>query len=177
MLFESIARSVLSQNKIEAFPIPATSPTHYISFKHALNVRYRTEDTGDWHFESAFFGDPEISRPIPRAGEGEEINTNPSLGEKGVREMSEVLFAQRVLSSRSPVYVANHYRAIADIAMLHLSENQHPTIATVRAINAWLDTEEQVKMLVSEYLLPLRQQLPATHLSTFDDWFQNVKYA
>ena len=166
----------MTEKKVEAIPIPATSPTHYLSFKHALNLRYPTEDTGEWHFESAFFGDPEKSRSIPRAGEGEAINTNPSLGDKGIREMSEVLVSQRVLATQSPVYVANHYRAITDIAMLHLSKNQRPTIATVRAINQWLDTEEQLETLVTEYLNPLRQQLPETHLSTFDEWLQTVTY-
>ena len=161
---------------MQALPIPDTTPSHYISFKHALNLRYPTEDTGEWHFWTAFFGDPERSRSIPLAGDGEKINTNSSLGDKGIREMSDVLVAQKILPSPRPVYVATHYRAIADIAMLHLIKNERPTIATVRAINQWLDTEEQVDRLLGEYLSPLRNQLPLEAKETFEQWIKTVHY-
>jgi hypothetical protein len=98
------------------------------------------------------------------------------LGERGIREMSQILQAQSIISDSKPVFVANHYRAIADLAMLHLSEGQMPTITTARQINEWLDTEEQVKHLVSEYLYPLRSQLDEAAMEIFDQWIATMSY-
>jgi hypothetical protein len=159
-----------------AIKIPETSPNHYISFKHALNLRYPDEDTGDWHFLSAFFDDQEDERAAPVAGEDGMVDTSPSLGERGIREMSQILQAQSIISDSKPVFVANHYRAIADLAMLHLSEGQMPTITTARQISEWLDTEEQVNHLVSEYLYPLRSQLDEAAIKIFDQWIATVSY-
>jgi hypothetical protein len=159
-----------------AIKIPATSPKRYISFSHALNLRYPDEDTGDWHFLSAFFDDQEDGRAAPIAGEGGIVDTLPSLGERGIREMSQVLKEQEITLDNIPVFVANHYRAIADLAMLHLSEGQMPTITTARQINEWLDTEEQVNHLVSEYLHPLRSQLDEATIKIFDQWIATVSY-
>jgi hypothetical protein len=100
-----------------AIEIPPTSPQCYISFKHALNLRFPQEDTGEWHFLTAFFDDTEKNRSAPLAGQGKSVNTIPSLGNLGIREMSQVLKAQQIVSDNVPVYVANHYREIADLAM------------------------------------------------------------
>lgn len=161
---------------MQALPIPETSPSHYISFKHALNIRYPDEDTGEWHFTSAFFGNPQQCRTIPLAGEKEVVDTNPSLKDLGIREMSDVLKAQKVLMVARPVYVANHYRAIADLAMMQLNKNKIPSIATPRAINQWLDTEEQVNLLVEKYLAPLRTQLQSENLDLFEQWIKTVQF-
>ncbi|PZD70280.1 hypothetical protein C1752_14785 [Acaryochloris thomasi RCC1774] len=158
--------------------IPQTSPDRYISFKHALNLRLPDEDTGEWHFLSAFFDEGEFtsSRSAPVAGAGGLVDTTPSLSDRGVREMSSILAAQEILPDDGPVYVANHYRAIADLSMLELKDCKVPTIANNRAINAWLDTEEQVNQLVTEYLIPLRSQLKKTNRQVFDQWIATVRY-
>lgn len=158
--------------------IPATSPALYISFKHALNLRYPTEDTGDWHFLPMFFqSDDETKlRSACLAGEGERVNTNLSLGEHGVRDMAQIVEDQGILKNTGPVYVANHYRAITDLAMLHLEKGMKPTIAAPSEINAWLDTEEQVNTLVTEYLIPLRSQLTGASLEAYEDWMPTVYY-
>ena len=159
-----------------AIEIPVTSPKRYISFKHALNLRYPDEDTGEWHFLSAFFNDQQKIKSAPVAGDGGLVNTTPSLGDRGIREMSQVLKAQKVISGKIPVYVANHYRAIADLAMLQILKGQRPTIATARAINSWLDTEEQVNQLVTKYLIPLRSQLDESARNIFDVWIATIRY-
>jgi hypothetical protein len=159
-----------------AIKIPTTTPQQYISFSYALNLRYPSEDTGDWHFRTAFFNEADAERAAPLAGDGERVNTIPSLGIRGIREMSQILKAQEIISEDMPVYVANHYRAIADLAMLHLSQGQMPTIATAQQINDWLDTEAQVNLLVRDYLTPLRVQLDEGIRDIFDQWIATVRY-
>jgi hypothetical protein len=161
---------------MHAIEIPPTSPLSYISFKHALNLRFPHEDTGEWHFLTAFFDDKAGNRSVPLAGQGKNVDTIPSLGDLGIREMSQVLQAQQITSSNVPVYVANHYRAIADLAMVQLLDGQMPTIATAQAINQWLDTEDQIDLLVTDYLMPLRSQLDKATENIFDQWIVTVRY-
>lgn len=162
---------------MRAIAIPETSPERYVSFQHALNLRFPDEDTGDWHFETAFFDEEGAERrTAPLAGRDGLIDTMPALGDMGVREMTAVLKRQRIINSDAPVWVANHYRAIADLAMLHLAKGKSPTIANVRAINAWLDTEEQIATLVEYYLKPLRSQLDAASQPVFDTWIATVHF-
>jgi hypothetical protein len=159
-----------------AIEIPPTSLQCYISFKHALNLRFPQEDTGEWHFLTAFFDDKKESRSAPLAGKDKSVNTIPSLGDLGIREMSRILKAQQITSANVPVYVANHYRAIADLAMSQLLKGQMPTIATTQAINQWLDTEDQIKQLIINYLMPLRSQLDKATENIFDQWIRTVRY-
>ena len=160
---------------MQAITIPATTPERYISYKHALNLRLPGEDTGDWHFDSAFFGG-EGDRRAPLAGVGEAVNTVLALGSHGVRDMGDVLARQGVREPNGPVYVADHYRAIADLAMLELSIGRIPSIATPRAINSWLDTEDQIATLRNEYLAPLRDLLDGPGKEAFDGWMHKVVY-
>jgi hypothetical protein len=158
--------------------IPVTQPNRYISFMHALNLRFPEEDTGDWHFEPAFFDysdRPPRDRPIPVAGIGEAVDTTPSLGTKGVRDMAKILIQSQIpIPPGQAVYVANHYRAIADLAMLELQKGHQPRITTNSTINSWLDTSEQIEQLKQEYLAPLRQQLSGPSLAAFEDWILTV---
>jgi hypothetical protein len=158
--------------------IPATQPDHYISFTHALNLRFPEEDTGDWHFEPAFFDHPDYpprDRPISLAGIGEAVDTTSSLGTKGVRDMAKILIQSQIpIPPGQAVYVANHYRAIADLAMLELQKGHQPRITTNSTINSWLDTSAQIEQLKQEYLTPLRQQLSELSLAAFEDWILTV---
>ncbi|MGR3280773.1 hypothetical protein ACSYAD_37585, partial [Acaryochloris marina NIES-2412] len=68
-------------------------------------------------------------------------------------DMSSILSQERFpIPSDQPVYVANHYRAIADLAMLDLQKSRVPSIADNAAINSWLDSQEQVDLLTRDYL-------------------------
>ncbi|NJR57083.1 MAG: hypothetical protein HC768_22685 [Acaryochloris sp. CRU_2_0] len=161
-------------------PIPNTEPERYISFYQALNLRFPDEDTGDWHFQGAFFertkGEPG-QRVMPLSGKGQAIDTTPSLGQQGVREMSAILHKQGILVPPGRrVYVANHYRAIADLAMLDLQKAQQPSSATNREINSWLDTAEQVEHLRCDYLEHLAIQLSGEPLKIFKQWIMTVKF-
>lgn len=160
--------------------IPETSPERYISFKHALNLRYPDEDTGDWHFESTFFDradQPPRQYPISLAGKGESVDTTPALGQRGIRDMSAVMVQQHLLgTNHPPVYVANHYRAIADLALLELQEARIPGYATNREINSWLDTAEQIEHLKQNYLELLATQLSGQALAIFKQWISSVEF-
>ena len=156
--------------------VPQTSPTQYISFECALNLRCPDEDTGDWHFDTAWFdypGGPHRTAPI--AGPGGLVDTTPALGDRGVRDMADVLAAKRVRAGPGPVYVADHYRAIADIAMVELAKGRVPTVVTGDVINSWLDTEDQVERLKS-YLRPLRELLADAGRQAFDEWIGTVRF-
>ena len=77
---------------------------------------------------------------------------------------------------KGPVWVAAHPRAIADLAMLDLLEKRAPMIASVRQINAWLDTEVQVNELREGYLAPLRGQLEGAVQAIFEAWLPTVRF-
>lgn len=109
------------------------------------------------------------------AGPGELVDTTPALGDRGVRDMAEVLAAKRVRAGEGPVYVADHYRAIADIAMVELAKGRVPTVVTGDVINSWLDTEDQVERLKG-YLRPLRDLLADAGRQAFDQWIETVRF-
>jgi hypothetical protein len=160
--------------------IPATQLKRYISFKHALNLRFPNEDTGEWHFQSAFFDKPDSAprdRPIPLAGIGEVVDTTPSLGTKGIRDMASILLQSQIpIPADHPVFVANHFRAIADLVILDIQQGHSPTIATNKAINSWLDTEVQIEHVKIEYLKPLVVQLSGQTLEVFEKWILTVNF-
>ncbi|KAI9129604.1 hypothetical protein [Acaryochloris sp. CCMEE 5410] len=174
----------LPQNSSEVLlrpvAIPETELERYISFKHALNLRFPDEDTGDWHFQPYFFEQTDslkTQKSIPLAGKEQPVDTTPSLGHQGVRDMSSILSQERLpIPSDQPVYVANHYRAIADLAMLDLQKSRVPSIADNAAINGWLDSQEQVAHLKRDYLERLAIQLSGEPLRIFKQWIQTVKF-
>lgn len=170
----------LKEVLLRPVPIPETALERYISFKHALNLRFPDEDTGDWHFRPYFFEQTDALIPqksIPLAGKGQQIDTTPSLGHQGVRDMSSILSQERLpIPSHQPVYVANHYRAIADLVMLDLHKSRIPSMADNAAINSWLDSQEQVDHLKRDYLERLAIQLSGEPLRIFKQWIQTVNF-
>ena len=154
--------------------IPETSLSRYISFFQALNLRYRDENTGDWHFRDSFYQYAGDGRSALVAGEGCDVNTNQALGPRGVREMAEIVEAQNIRANIGPVYVANHYRAIVDLVVLELDKRRVPMIAGNSTINQWLDTEAQIQELRDAYLLSVRMQLDDDAREVFDQWIPTV---
>ena len=156
--------------------IPATSPTSYISFKRALNLRLPGELTGDWHFDVSFFGYPERSY-APLAGPNGLVDTTPTLGSRGVRDMGRQIADWGIKPYRGPVWVANHYRAITDMAMDRL-QNWSWSAETFPAhqIDEWLWSEEDFDVLVGDYLKPMRGQIPGRLKEAYDEWLQTVVY-
>ena len=166
-----------TNNMFQPIEIPATTPLRYISFNRALNLREPGEETGDWHFFPMFFCDIDGPRKIANlAGKGTDIDSTPSLGSYGVRDMACELAYREILPESGPIYVANHYRAMTDIALEEFLNGRMPTTITVRCINQWLDTEEQVETLIRDYLAPLGKQLKGRAWEIHEKWLPTVQY-
>ena len=172
------------RKRVEGHPIliPPTSPTLYISFRHALNLRLRGEHTGARHFRDYLFGfvEPTV---IPLAGIGGVVDSTPSLGSYGVRDMGRIIADRKVQPCNGPVHVAKHFCALADIA---LSSLMHRPLEELRGLqpksilSAWevsdmLNHEEaDIDRLIEEYLTPLRCQLEGVRKETFDRWLPTI---
>ena len=175
---DRVQNNFILPDRLQPIAIPPTTPRRYLSFYQALNLRFLTEVTGDWHFMMVFYspaGSPQVE--IPLAGVGMPVDTTPVLGELGVRDMADVLVRQGILANNShPVWAANHARAIADLAMEVIPAPYQPYTLTVNEVNQWLDTREQVDDLVQNYLIPLRQLKEGVDLAPYDDWLQTIHY-
>ncbi len=154
--------------------IPDTSPARYISFQFALNIRFPWEFSGAGHFEETYFGYRE-PRYADVAGTGAAVDSTPSLGSKGVRDMGELLEKYKVRPHNGPVYVANHFRAIADIALKELQQGDGPVVATPHKINDWIRTREDMETLREEYLKQMRSQLGKAERDAFDEWIPTIE--
>ena len=159
--------------------IPPTSRRRYVSFNLALNIR-EGEDTGDWHEPVAFFRDAGASdadRAVELAGEGCPVDTTPMLADRGVRGVTHILLEKGVIGSDDPaVFAASHLRAIADLAFDDARRGRGPGVATPETINGWLDTEEQVAELRSDYLAPLLNGLEGEARDRLADLLARVEY-
>ena len=159
--------------------IPVTTPTRYLSYSAALNLRLPGEETGDWHGDLPFVTAHDNPRVVSFAGPGGWSDTTPGLGSKGVRNMAHLLEGKYVPRGCGPVWVANHYRAIADYVMVDTQAcwcAKYPRHVPVRNINQWLDTPRQIERLVEEYLKPLRNQLSPEEKEIHDAWLPTVVF-
>ncbi|MDE0623987.1 MAG: hypothetical protein OXH83_20180 [Bryobacterales bacterium] len=162
-----------------AVRIPVTTPTRYLSYHAALNLRLPGEHTGDWHGDVPFVTLKDSPRTLNFAGPGGFTDTTPSLGSKGVRNMAHILEGKYIPPGSGPVWVANHFRAIADYVLLDTRDcwsARYPRHVTVRCINQWLSTRERIEHLVEEYLKPLREQLPPEELELHEAWLPTVVF-
>lgn len=172
------------RRRVEGHPIliPPTSPTSYISFRRALNLSLPGEHTGDRRFHDYFFGyvEPTVS---PLAGVGGIVDSTPSLGSKGVRDMSRIIADRKIQSCNGPVYVANHYRALADIALgallirplEELRDIEPSEILSAWEVNDMLNGEDtEIDHLIEEYLKPLRRQLQGMREEAYDKWLPTI---
>ncbi len=172
------------RKRVEGNPIliPSTSPTSYISFRRALNLSLPGEYTGDRHFHDYFFGyvEPTVS---PLAGPSGIVDSTPCLGTKGVRDMGRIIAARKIQPYSGPVYVANHYRALADIALGSLVNRpleelwdiEPRDILSAWEVNDMLNSEEtEIDHLIEEYLRPLRSQLDGVRKKAYDLWLPTI---
>ena len=156
---------------------------YYISFFRALNLSLPGEHTGDRHFHISFFGYTD-GETAELAGEGTDVDTTPSLGTIGVRELGRLIAQYKIKPYDGPVYVANHYRAIADLvaqSLLYvpledLMEDPVFFIFPVGRINECLNAQEQLDWLLMQYLRPFRCQLPASRQAAFDKWIPTLVF-
>lgn len=181
---DAVRERLRPRRRVEGHPIliPPTSPTSYISFRRALNLKVPGEHTGDRHFQDYFLGfvDPTVT---PLAGLGGIVDSTPSLGTKGVRDLGRIIADRKVQPYKGPVYVANHYRALADIALdslmyvplAALRESEPRDILSAWDVNDMLNSEDsEIRYLVDEYLKPLRGQLEGLRRETYDRWLPTI---
>lgn len=181
---DAVRERAKPRRPVEGHPIliPPTSPTSYISFRRALNLCLPDEWTGDLHFEEYFFGfvEPTVT---PLAGPGGRVDSTPSLGSKGVRDMGRIVADLKIQPYNGPVYVANHYRALADIALSslmnsslwELREIEPASILSAWDVNDMLNSEDsEINHLVEEYLKPLRGQLDGLRVEAYDRWLPTI---
>lgn len=181
---DAVRERAKPRRRVEGHPIliPPTTPTSYISFRRALNLCLPDEWTGGLHFEDYFFGfvEPTVT---PLAGPGGRVDSTPSLGSKGVRDMGRIIADHKIQPYNGPVYVANHYRALADIALSglvnqsleELRETDPPSILSAWEANDMLNNEEdEINHLVREYLRPLRDQLDGVRMEAYDRWLPTI---
>lgn len=172
------------RSRVEGHPIliPPTSPTSYISFRRALNLRVRGEHTGGRHFRDYYFGFVEPTT-TPLAGHGGAVDSTPSLGSNGVRDMGRIIADHKIQPFNGPVYVANHFRALADIALSSLlnrpleevRELEPVSILSAWEVNDMLNHQEsEIDRLIEEYLKPLRCQLEGVRKESFDRWLPSI---
>ena len=157
--------------------IPETSPTSYISFERALNLRLEPDEfkSGDWHFETSFFGYPEPTY-APLAGRDGLVNTVAAVGSRGVRDMGRKIANHGIRPYDGPVWVANHYRAIADIAMHEPLGPCPEEVLPACQIDDWRWSEEDYEVLVADYLKPLRGLVKEELGRIFDAWLPTVVF-
>lgn len=172
------------RRRVESHPIliPPTCPTSYISFRRALNLSLPGEHTGDRHFHDYFFGyvEPTVS---PLAGPRGIVDSTLSLGTKGVRDMGRIIADHEIQAYNGPVYVANHYRALADIALgslltrplEELRDIEPNEILSSWEVNDMLNGEDtEIDHLIEEYLKPLRTQLKGVCKEIYDQWIPTI---
>ena len=181
---DAVHEHAMPPRPVEGHPIliPTTSPTSYISFRRALNLSAPGEHTGGLHFEEYFFGFVEPTF-TPLAGPGGMVDSTPSLGSKGVRDMGRIIADHEIQPYDGPVYVANHFRALADLALsslLHrpleeLRELEPKSILSAWEVNDMLNFQEAaIDHLIKEYLKPLRCQLKRLRKDTYDRWLPTI---
>ena len=119
----------------------------------------------------------------PLAGPGGIVDSTPRLGSKGVRDMGRIIAGHKIQPYNGPVYAANHYRALADIALgsltnwpLHeLREIEAPDILSAWEVNDMLNSEgDEIQHVIDEYLKPLRSQLKGLRKETYDWWLPTI---
>ena len=172
------------RKRAEGHPIliPPTSPTSYVSFRRALNLCLPDEWTGGLHFQEYYFGyvEPTVT---PLAGPGGRVDSTPSLGSKGVRDMVRIIADHKIQPYNGPVYVANHYRALADIALSSLTNRPLQDLREIEpksVLSAWEandmlnSDDDEIQHLVDEYLKPLRSQLKGLRKETYDKWLPTI---
>ena len=138
-------------------------------FRKAMDLSESVENA----FEDEFKARNQPRRPTPDTPVLIP-DTTPTLGSKGVRDMAELLGKYKVKPYSGPVYVANHYRAIVDLALQELQEGERPVFATARRINDWIRTREDMETLREEYLNPIRPQLGKAEKQAFDKWIPSI---
>ena len=161
-------------------PLPPTSRTVYVTGLAALNVIGADDWSGDWHYRTTWFTnvgslDQRRDAGVALAGEGQCINTNPFLGTLGIRDITHVLIecGFHPEPGVTPVYAANHLRALADWVYSEVKFRGRP-LRVNSEFNQWLGKEELFQIFHRDYLQPLKAGMTTAELQAFETWQKTI---
>jgi hypothetical protein len=145
-----------------------STPESYISGASALSVPDEGRSGGDWHFIDSFCGKIPL---IHSAGvHGTLINSNSIFGERMIVDKTNILRKYGAqIGSASPIFCAEHPRAIADLIYRSLSKRIYPAHVEVEDI---FDDEEEYSLL-NDLLCTLTASLDSTQRGFLNQWIQN----
>ncbi|MBI6725698.1 hypothetical protein YA0089_19010 [Pseudomonas viridiflava] len=123
--------------------LPPTSPKRYISGISALNIP-SDSGTGDWHTFATLRRPTRRQIPLKLVGDGQDFNSNTIFGSRGVVDCTEQCEKYGIPFEDSPVYAANHIRALADMVVYYAGLKMN--ISSI-PLNDWLNTENEKKEL------------------------------
>lgn len=144
--------------------IPKTTALQYISGLNSLNLDLRDSTGSGWHFANVW---SEEGKELRLYGKGTHADTTAFMGYLGIADRSEDLRRMGV-PIRSGVYVANHFRAAADITYESLIRYRH--VGPVRgSVDFYFPAEDQ-KEILFKYLLLVRGHVDEVRRELLDDW-------
>ena len=97
--------------------------------------------------------------------------------------MGRIIADLKIQPHDGPVYVANHYRALADIALDSLMHSplvalrglEPPDVLSAWEVNDMLNSEDrEIRHLIDEYLKPLRGQLKGLRREAYYRWLPTI---
>ncbi len=129
------------------------SREHYITGKAAINFPFPGVTTGGWHFLSYWDREAGVAK-VSLAGI-HYPDTSAFFGDLGVAEVTQMLVRLGWLVEGRHVYIADHYRAAADMVVCWaLSESQHCNVE----IEEWFPDDDDKRRFV-DLLLAARPRL------------------
>lgn len=119
--------------------IPATTQTTYISGISALNIPSR-DGTGDWHTHAALVMEGKRKLPLLLVGDNQDFSSNDVFGLAGIEDRTDDCDRYGIPHESSPVYAANHIRAIADMVIFYLGKGFD---ISALPLEDWLNTKAE----------------------------------
>lgn len=128
------------------------SREHYITGKSSINFPLNDE-TGGWHFMNYYDKDSGVFKVSLSGIHFPE--TSSYLGDDGVIDVSAEMKRRGIDTSKSRIFMADHYRAAADMVIRWaLSESKHCNVE----VNDWFPKDEDQRKFFS-YIDKARQKL------------------
>ena len=128
------------------FDLKRVSHQHYIAGKAAINFPHPESTTGGWHFLSYFDRDSGVAK-VSLAGI-HYPDTTDFFGNAGVIYVTDKLAMRGWSEDRKRLFMANHYRAAADmIVRWALSESIHCRVEVADWFPSPADRQKLLRLL------------------------------
>lgn len=144
------------------------SREHYITGKAAINFPSPGGVTGGWHFLSYWNRDAGVAK-VSLAGV-HYPNTSRFFGDSGVVEVTQVLARLGWPVQGRDVFIADHYRAAADMVVRWaLSESQHCNVE----VSEWFPGDDDKQRLVDLLQAARPMLVELGRLEKVDSWLRD----